>query len=195
ANVDGVLVIDGRPRGRLPLPHTVRVLPGRHRARVVKDGYETAERLFTVAAGETASADMSLQPLAQAGRLRVEDPTNEGAEVFVDRVHLGSAPWEGTLAPGEHIVWTATGDRGSAPTRAIVVQGQIATVRLSSQRLGPTASIVLEPASADLTVDGTSVGSGSFSGRLPVGAHELSASEPGYFTRTVAFVEPEAGGA
>jgi hypothetical protein len=194
ANVDGALVmIDGRARGRLPLAHAVRVLAGRHRAQVLKDGYESAEAPFLVAAGETANVDLPLRPLAQAGRLRIEDPSNEGAEVLVDRVRVGTAPWEGTLAPGAHLVWVAAGDRGSAPARAIVVQGQTATLRVTSGKLGPSVSIDVEPTTAELSLDGVALGPGPWVGRLPVGAHALSASEAGYVATTTSLLEPDAG--
>lgn len=195
ANVEGSVLIDGRPRGRLPLDGPVRVLGGLRVVRVLKDGYATFEGAIEVRVGETAHLDAVLRPLAQAGQLRLEDPTNDGAEVFVDRVQVGVIPWEGTLGPGEHLVWAETAERGSAPARAIVIQGQTATLRLRSAPVGPVATIVVEPATAESRLDGVALGAGSWSGRLPVGDHEVVASEPGYFSRTVRLTEAEPGGA
>lgn len=194
ANVEGSVLIDGRPRGRLPLTGPVRVLGGRRIVRVLKDGYATFEGTVEVRVGEEAHLDAVLRPLAQAGQLRLEDPANDGAEVFVDRVQVGVIPWEGTLGPGEHLVWAGTAERGSAPTKAIVIQGQTATLRLSSARLGPVASIDVEPATAEVRLDGVSLGAGPWSGRLPVGQHEVVASEPGYFPRTSHLAEAEPDG-
>lgn len=194
ANVNGAVLVDGRPRGQLPLSGPIRVLGGRHVVRVLKDGYGTFETTLNVAIGETVPIDAVLRPLAQAGQLRLEDPTNEGADVFVDRVRVGTVPWEGTLGPGEHLVWVAAAERGSAPTRAIVIQGQTATLRLRSRVLGPVASIAVEPFTAEVRLDGVSLGAGPWSGRLPVGEHEVVVSEPGYVARTVRFSEAEPGG-
>lgn len=112
----------------------------------------------------------------------------------MDRVQVGAIPWEGTLGPGEHLVWAGTAERGSAPARAIVIQGQTATLRLHSMPLGPIARIVVEPVTAEVRLDGVSLGAGPWSGRLPVGEHEVVASEPGYFTRTLKLIEAEPGG-
>jgi hypothetical protein len=195
ANVDGTVLLDGRARGRLPLSGALRVLGGAHRVRVLKDGYETREATLIATVGRTARVDLVLQPLAHAGRLRLEDPTNEGAEVFVDLVQVGVAPWEGTVAPGEHVVWTASADRGSPPARAVVIQGQTATLVLQSHRLGPTVAVDVDPKTADLRLDGVRLGSGTWRGRLPVAPHEVEAAEPGYVTQTIHFEEPNTSGA
>jgi hypothetical protein len=194
ANVEGSVLVDGRLRGRLPLAGAVRVLGGRHLVRVLKDGYGTFERLVEVRAGEVLPVDAVLRPLEQAGQLRLEDPENAGADVFVDRVRVGTVPWEGTLGPGEHLVWDAGATRGSAPARAVVVQGQGATLRLRSAPLGPAATLAVEPSTAEIRLDDVALGTGSWSGRPPLGAHAVVVAEPGYVPRAVTLVAA-AGGA
>jgi len=193
ANVAGAILIDGRGRGKLPLTSPVRVLAGKHVVRVLKDGYVTAEVPVVVQIGETAKVDAKLEPLAQAGLLRVEDLTLAGAEVFVDRVSVGKAPWEGTLGPGRHVIWTRSGDVGSAPTAATVVQGQTVVVQVKSAALGAPTRIDVAPPSADLIVDGVELGPGAWDGRLPAGAHAATAREAGYFERTLPFDSPPVG--
>lgn len=51
ANVDGEVFIDGRPRARLPLDRSLRVMRGRHRIRVVRPGYEPFETTVDIAPG------------------------------------------------------------------------------------------------------------------------------------------------
>jgi hypothetical protein len=188
ANVEGALVIDGRARGKLPLTTPVRLLAGTHVVRVLKDGYATYEGNATVVVGETVKVDAKLKPLAEAGQLRVEDPPNEGAEVYVDRVAVGQAPWEGTLGPGKHLVWTLKRDVGSAPTLAVVVQGQTALVRVRSSALGPATRIEVAPPTADVILDTVPLGAGRWEGRLPQGPHSVVANEPGYRSKTTPFV-------
>ncbi len=188
ANVEGSLVIDGRPRGKLPLATSIRLVAGKHVMRVLKDGYATHEVTIEVKTGETLKIDARLEPLAQAGQLRVEDPTNDGAELFVDRAQVGTVPWEGTLGPGRHVVWTRKGERGSAPTAALVVQGQTILVRLRSEQLGPTSRIEVAPRTAEISIDGVTLGPGEWEGRLPIGPHVAAASEPGFETKSVRFV-------
>jgi hypothetical protein len=184
ANVTGAVLVDGRQRGTVPLSTPIRVLEGSHVVRVVKDGYKTFETTVEVKPGGTASVDGRLDPLAAAGQLRVEDPGHDGAEILVDGASVGASPWEGTLGPGTHVVWSRAGDTGSAPLSVVVLQGQTALVRLRSGPLGPTVSIVARPATASITLSGVPVGTGSFQTRLPAGEYTVQAAERGYFPST-----------
>ena len=184
ANVEGSLIIDARMRGKLPILSPVRVMPGPHVVRVVKDGYETFEKSVIVKAGESTAVDAKLAPLASAGRLRIEDKALEGGELFVDGAMVGKLPWEGTLAPGDRLFWVRKGDVGSAPRKATVVQGQTVLAQVVSGPLGPDMRIVLEPGTAQMYIDGVLVGKGTWQGRLPVGPHTIDARELGYFALT-----------
>lgn len=195
SNVGGTLVVDGRARGKLPAHGSVPLTRGHHVVRVIQDGYATFERAVDVATGQSVVLDAVLEPLASSGRLRVEDPANAGAKVFVDGVEVGVVPWEGTLGPGAHVIWTRADDRGSAPSRAVVVQGQTVTTCVVSAPLGPPVTIAAEPGTATLRLDGVELGAGSWTGPLPVGSHELLAMDEGYRAGRVVFVEPGPGGA
>ncbi len=191
-NVAGSVVVDGRLRGTLPLSLPVRLLAGDHLLRIIKDGYRTFETKIRVVVGETRRLDAKLEPLADAGGLRVEDPDNVGSTVFVDHAIVGRAPWEGTLGPGEHSVWTRSGDKGSAPTKVVVLQGQTALLRMRSSPLGPAVTIRTVPPTARLSINGADVGSGTWSDRLPTGNHSLVAREPGYHEQKTALLVPKA---
>ena len=189
SNVEGAaLLVDGRPRGKLPRNAPLPLLAGERVLRVFKDGYKTFTTTVTVAAGGRARVDATLEPLAAAGQLRVEDPDAEGSDLFVDRVLVGKVPWEGTLGPGRHVIWEERGDRGSAPLEAIVVQGQVAVVRLRAQPLGQIVRVEVQPATAVPFIDGVALGAGGFVGRLPVGARTLTIEEAGYRTQTLSLV-------
>ncbi len=180
SNVDGRVVVDGRARAELPLTVPIRVLPGDRQVRVIRNGYVTWEKQITVKEGESLRVDARLEPLAEAGLLRVEVPTGPGSQVFVDGAPMGSTPWEGTLGPGPHVVWTVNGERGSVPKKVVVVQGQTAVIVLEDLPLGGALTVSVEPPSATITVGDALLGKGRFSGRLPVGEHQLAVSEEGY---------------
>ena len=180
SNVDGQLVIDGRPRGKLPLPAPVRVMPGKHLVRVVFDGYATFEKQVEVKAASTTPLEAKLEALTSSGRLRVEGEGIDGAQVTVDGAQVGTAPWEGTLGPGPHVVIVVSGDVGTAPKLANVVAGQTVSLRVALSALSGERRIVVDPPSAALTIDGVRLGTGGFQGRLPRGLHELQADEEGY---------------
>lgn len=186
ANTDGSLLVDGRPRGKVPLTAPIRVMPGKHVVRVLRDGFETFEKVVDVKVGETASVDAVLKPLTSAGRLRVEGGSElEGGSLTVDGAVVGTLPWEGTLQPGLHVLQVVKGDVGTGPTVANVIVGQTIATKLSAKPLGPERRFVVDPPTADLAIDGVQVGKGRFQGRLPVGAHVVEAREVGYLPQKV----------
>jgi hypothetical protein len=180
ANVAGLLVIDGRPRGKLPRRQPLRLLPGLHQLRIVADGYGSYEKNVRVALGRSSRIDASLEPLTSVGQLRVEDPRNNGATVYVDGVAMGTVPWQGTLGPGPHLVWTSRGNMGSAPRRAIVVEGQQSLITVRSGTLGPPLSLRVTPKEAQIQLGDVTLGHGRWRGRLPHGAYRIELSEAGY---------------
>ena len=183
ANVDGTLIIDGRKRGQLPLTGPVRVLPGKHAVRVLKDGYAPAEARVEVKIGENVVVDLKLEALAASGRLSVVDDAGAtGLEVVVDGAPVGPAPWEGVLAPGRHVVLLRGRAVGTAPTVANVVVGQVVPLHLRSQPLGAPIRLDPEPATATLTIDGVVLGKGAWEGRLPLGTHLVESADEGYIT-------------
>jgi hypothetical protein len=188
SNVAGVLVVDGRARGSLPLTVAVRVLPGKRVVRVIKDGYATFERDVTIEAEKTERIEAKLEPLANAGLLRVEVEGGAGLSVFVDGAPLGEAPWEGTLGPGQHVVWAEKGELGSAPKAVTVVQGQKAVVQLRAGPLGAPTFVEARPETASVAIAGVQVAKGSWRGRLPHGRYDLRVYEPGYIAKTVELV-------
>jgi len=185
SNVDGQVLIDGRARGKLPLLAPLRLLPGAHTLRVVKDGYATYERVISVRLGETASIDARLEPLTSSGRLRVADERLVGADLYIDGTLVGQLPWEGTLAPGPHFYSVRGGELGSAPREASVVAGQTTAATVEAGPLGPEIRVVVQPLTADLSLNGVPVGKGQWRGALPLGRHTIEAHEPGYFAKTI----------
>jgi hypothetical protein len=187
ANVEGVLVIDGRRRGELPLSAPIRVLPGSHTVRVIRDGYAPAEAVVPVKVGEEASVDLRLEVLTSAGRLRVIDESGASdSEVVVDGAPVGKAPWEGTLGVGRHVVLLRGKDTGTGPSVASVVAGQTVPVSLRAAPLGPPLRLDPSPLTATVILDDVLLGAGPWEGRLPLGPHRVAASEEGYQTRSEA---------
>lgn len=186
ANVDGILVIDGKKRGTVPLAAPLRVLPGPHVVRVIKDGYSPAEATVSVVAGQSARVDLKLEALTAVGRLQVTDASGAaGVEVLVDGAPVGQTPWEGSLGPGRHLVALQGKEVGTAPVAITVLVGQVVKAELKAVRLGPPLSVVFEPITARVTLDGVEVGSGPWRGRLPAGEHTFEGHEEGYFPATV----------
>lgn len=183
SNVEGSLVIDGRPRGKLPLNSPLRLLPGTHLVRVIKDGYMTKEASVDIAAGAMANLDAPLTALVASGGLRVEAGDSGGAEIVIDGAIVGTSPWEGMLSPGVHVVQARTAQKGSRLLRTTVITGQTTLARMQMDPLGPYVRVDVAPSSAVLSIDGVEVGKGKWQGVLPAGKHSVEASEDGYFPK------------
>jgi hypothetical protein len=136
ANVDGLVVVDARPRGALPLRAPMRILAGRHVVRILKDGYATFEAAVTVAVGETVTLDARLEPLE---RPRAPAPPREA------RVDPGRRPEE--PSPARRFVTAFVGYAGGGTLHGDAEGG--GPPRAAS---GPT------PCSAKITQDGAVVG-------------------------------------
>ena len=184
ANVAGTLVIDGRPRGKLPLLAPVRVLRGEHRVQILAEGFTTFDTTVGVQPGQTTRVEAELERLRHAGRLTITADRPD-LSVFVDGIVLGKTPWEGTLAPGDHCVWLQSPTHGTAPTRARVLDGRTTELVLRAKPLGARVSIRVEPRTAVLSIGGTVVDGARFGGRLPLGSHRIEASETGYHSVAV----------
>lgn len=186
SNVGGTVFVDGRERAKLPLRTPLRILGGARKVRVAKNGFETFDIVVNGEPGERVAVDAELRPLKGVGQLLVEDEEAAGAEVFVDGSKVGVVPWEGSLPPGEHFVWLEKGDVGTAPAKVVIVEGQAALLSLKSARLGAPVRLVSQPAAASIELEGTTIASGTWVGRLPLGSYRVRVSEPGYHERTVA---------
>jgi hypothetical protein len=195
SNVTGAtVVVDGRERGKLPRSTDLRVLEGKRLVRVIKTGFKTFETTVDARVGERFKVDARLDALKGVGQLVIEDGTAQSSDVFVDGVRVGATPWEGSLAPGKHLVWTRKNGVGSAPAAVTVLEGQTALARLDSRPLGSEVRIRAEPRTATIEIPGAALGTGEWQGRLPVGSYAFTASEPGYRTRTaMVTVDPAPG--
>jgi PEGA domain len=183
SNVEALVTIDGKPRGRLPRATALRALPGKRRVRIVNEGYRTFDVVVNVRAGESVAVDASLEPLSGLGALRVEQAGAEPVQLLVDGKPVGNLPWEGTLRVGGHLLQALGKDRGSKPQAVQVIERKTQLIRVSVRALGPPVQLLAGPTTALLRLDDVPLGPGKWSGRLPLGSYVVSAHETGYFAR------------
>ncbi len=179
--VGATIFVDGVERGRSPLAGAVRLSAGAHVVQVYKDGYVAARADATVAGAAGATVDVTLRPLAQSGRLRVRELDGRRADVRIDGMTVGGAPWEGALPIGEHAIELAAGgDLGSQPVNVPVKLGEITNVTLELARVPATLTVSAQPPAAWIALDGVAVGRGSFRGRVKLGSHRVEVGLEGY---------------
>jgi hypothetical protein len=160
----------------------LRVSAGSHGIRVYKEGFAAFEARIDVAGQATVAVDVHLDALMQAGRLRVIEQEQKPVEVIVDRVDVGAAPWEGSLAIGDHVVvLRGEGTLGTEPVSAPIHLNQLTPLTLIAENLDASARVDPIPGGASVTVDGVTVGRGVWDGRLRVGGHKIEVTEEGFF--------------
>ena len=176
--------LDGKPAGTSPLAKPLRVLAGPHKVAVTKDGFTPFDSSVDVAAKGDATVDVQLKEPQKGAKVSVTIKGGEALKVSVDGAEVGAAPWEGTLAAGPHKI-SARSDKAVAAEVTIEVQaGTPQAVELVASEGRGTLEVRTEMPKSKISVDGKEVGSGSFTGELPAGEHELSVALDGYATAT-----------
>jgi hypothetical protein len=176
--------IDDRERPDASLGPT-RLSAGSHVVRVYKAGFLPFTSRVEIAGGQGLTLDARLEPLRESGRLRVVEPTGRPADVLVDGIAVGPAPWEGALPPGPHSV-ALRGDEGlgTQPARVEVRIDAVTPLSLALEALDADLRIEPVPAGASVALDGVPVGNGIWSGRVKSGGHLVEAGAPGFLPRS-----------
>lgn len=181
AEIGAAITVDGRGRGEYPAPSPLRVAAGTHVVRVSKEGFETFEARVDVAGNRTARVAAPMRPLAASGRLHVVERGGAALDVLVDGIRVGRTPWEGTLAPGEHVLLlSGEGELGTLPLTVTVKTNDTTRLTLPAEKLTARIRVEPEPITASVAVDAVALGQGTWEGRLRAGAHKIEIAAPGF---------------
>lgn len=182
------VAVDGNTVGTTPLAAPVRVNLGAHAITVTKNGYETLTKDVKVNGGDTVSVDGPLQAEVTTGHLVVDAPADARVEVFVDGTDVGTAPWEGDVKPGTHVVEARGGDRVSQQKQVDVARKERVAITLDLTARTGTVQVDTHTADAVITIDDHEVGKGVWEGPLPAGEHQLAVQAPGFREYRRAFI-------
>jgi hypothetical protein len=187
--IGATVVVDGRERGKTPLKTPIVVSQGTRVVRVMKSGYLPFEKQVNVLGQENVTVDAKLETLARSGRLHVGEDGGQALDVLVDGLVVGKTPFDGVVAPGEHIVALSGPDRiGTQPVVVRVAVDATTNLELRAERLGADARIEPEPPGARVMLDGVPLGQGVWSGPVRAGTHKVDVSAEGYFGASRSFV-------
>ncbi len=180
ADEGALVVIDGKPRGTAPLA-AVRVAAGTHAVRVTKSGFLPFEVQLEIGGAQARKVRVKLELLAKGGRLRVAESKGAQADVLVDGVPVGKAPWEGALPLGDHsVALQSEGSLGTQPVVAPVNLDQLTALNLTLEALDARLRVQPTPANASVAVDGVTVGRGVWEARVRVGNHRIEVVADGF---------------
>lgn len=194
------MFVDGRLRGKLPLPGPLRLGVGDHSIRVEKDGFEAITGKVVIKSREQAT--VQLAAASRKGLLRVSEKHGWALAVELDGKQVGKTPWEGLVEVGDHTVHlqgsvgvddlAACGASGvgsggeqaemgsGPPATAIVKLYDVTSVALEAKEVDGSLEIDATPKDARIAVDGKDVGRGRWMGRLRLGEHLVEITAPGF---------------
>jgi hypothetical protein len=179
------ITVDGVDRGKAPLKGPLRLSAGSHAVRVTMEGALPFEAKLDLVGKQAAVVKVTLARLTQAGRLKVTEHDGKALDVVVDGAVVGKTPWEGALAPGDHVaLLRGEGKLGTPPSAVKITIDKVSSLDLLAEELRGEARIEPLPASASITIDDVPVGRGTWEGRLRHGPHRIAATADGYLPLT-----------
>jgi formylglycine-generating enzyme required for sulfatase activity len=168
--------VDGRPLGKTPIE--LELAAGAHDVEISADRYKTWRDRVEVSAGQpVALPEVRLEPAD--GRLAIRSrPT--GASVLVDGRYVGQTPVEIGVGPGkEHEIQLSKSGYERASQKATVASGEAKGLDLLLTAQEGVVHFNVEPADADLFVNGTGRGKVPVELRLPAVEHDIEIRKEG----------------
>ena len=172
------VLVDGKLYGVTPLA-PIELVEGDHVVVVVQDGFARFEKRVSIAEGETLSLDVRLEPKAHEGKVRVTVKGEAPMRVFVDGKDVGPAPYEGSLAPGEHEIAGRSGEARASAVPVTIAAGETATVELVPEGIA-TVEVRVDDGEATIAIDGRERGRGHLRLELSEGEHTIVVTREGY---------------
>ncbi len=178
------VLVDGEKVGQTPLDKPIAIDVGEHIVRLSKPGFRGAPVRVKARSGKPIELSLDLESVAVKQRITVRTAgvaSEERAEVLIDGVPVGEAPWTGAVDAGERrITIRATGY--DARTRTVdVKKGSSPTITVSMRERDRRGRLRVLTANDEntISIDGHVVGSGSFDGRVKPGEHTLRVTRSG----------------
>jgi hypothetical protein len=176
------LLIDGDSAGQTPFDKPVPIDVGPHEIRLHKDGFVDAVQTMTIAGGTPAKASLSIDPAVKKATVTVTVTGVAGANVVIDGIDMGQAPFKGDVVAGRHTFEArAPGYVTARQTTDVLYKEPLnVALDLAAERHMGRVRIEATPVEAAIEVDGKVVGSGVWEGSLPSGGHQLVVKRHGY---------------
>ncbi|MFL5313326.1 MAG: PEGA domain-containing protein [Myxococcales bacterium] len=178
------VLVDGKEVGLTPWSGELK--PGEHTVQVRRAGYQAAERAVTLQANRDTHLSFAPERIAGPGRLRVETEPPD-AEIAIDGVAAGAAPYSGELPAGDHNVEISSVGYRSLAQQISLASGQQISLRLTLSAAGgdnapPIVGVNSAPEGAMLYLDGKLIGPTPKKAQTTAGQHELRLVLDGYKT-------------
>jgi hypothetical protein len=174
------VTLDGASLGTTPLPTDTRVSLASHHVVLTKAGFEPFEKDVTIQSNQSVTVDATLAPESTTGHVTVREENGDPVNVFIDGEDKGAAPWEGDLPPGDHSV-EVKGPKFAADKRTFALaRKQRLDLALDATTTLGHIRVTTVPASASITFDGQSVGTGVWDADAAPGSHRIVVAMEGF---------------
>ena len=180
------VAIDGKEIGITPWSGEVK--PGNHKVTVVTKGFLKEERIVQVQPSRDADVTFALNREPGPGRLHIETEPPE-AVVSIDGQQVGTSPYTGDVAPGEHLLDVSNDGYKTIQQQLQLDPGQQLSLKLAltqaqAGQVPPLVAVASDPQGAQLFLDGKLVGPTPIKARSTPGPHEIKLGLDGYISRT-----------
>ena len=168
--------------GKLQDPKTLTKQPiesARHEIKVDADLYHSFATTLEIKDGDEKAVTAELKPAF--GRLEIKSYPENGATVFIDNKQVGVTPYVNEKQPsGDYLVKITKKLFGDAEDR-ITVNDEKSTIKnmVMSQNFG---TLTVTAPEASITLNGTNVGKGSYTGRLQPAKYTVRAERGALYT-------------
>ncbi|MCU0692151.1 MAG: PEGA domain-containing protein [Polyangiaceae bacterium] len=185
--------VDDEPMGETPLDGPISIDVGERVVRLAKPGFRGNPMRVRAASGSPVAVQLTLEAVQLRQRISIRAtglPRGEQADVLVDGVVVGEAPWSGEVAVGARRVVVRSAGYDDSVRTVQVKSGEAISLSLRmkpSQRLGRVRIRAGNPDDT-ITLNGRVVGQGSYDGRIGPGEHALRVTRPGAKTYDMDFV-------
>ena len=173
------ILVDGQAFGATP--STIRLMGGEHDLELRADRYKPWRTRLTVIANQPETLDtIKLQPAD--GRLKVRTEPS-GANVLLGGAFAGQTPLQLPLAADEtYLVQISRAGYENVVRKVRLSSGESQTLEFTLKPITGTVNFVVQPADAELYVDGKPVGKVPPTLQLVAVEHELEIKKQGYGT-------------
>jgi hypothetical protein len=184
---DATLSIDDLVVGKTPFAEPVRIDVGKHTLKLSKPEYVDSVHTVDIVAGGAAPVGFDLEPVNKTALVTVTVGGAPSATLFIDGRDVGPAPFKGQLTADHHTVearapgWVTVGQ-----TVDVQYKQPMSLVLTLSQERHEGRLEVTAPEGASISLDGRSVGVGTWNGIVSTtGGHQLVVRKRGFQTYAV----------